>query len=124
MSAATVQIQHAADRLGLPLELISIHYGDSHLAETPLMAGGSNQTATIFAAVQAAVEQVHREMLKLAQKNSASPLAGAKYEQLMARDGGLYRTGGHGSGATYTAILRGANKDFLEVEQDRARHRK
>ena len=70
MGTATAQIQHAADRLGLPLERVTFQYGDSSLPDTPMMAGGSNQTATIFAAVQAAVEQVHRELLKLAQKRS------------------------------------------------------
>ena len=58
-----------------------------------MMAGGSNQTATTFAAVRAAVEQVHRELLKLAQKRSDSPLKGAKYEDVEARDGGLFRSG-------------------------------
>jgi xanthine dehydrogenase YagR molybdenum-binding subunit len=118
MGTATVQIQHAADRLGLPLEMVSFHYGDSHLPDTPVMAGGSNQTATIFGAVQAAAEEVHRELLNLANKNPDSPLAGAKYEQLEARDGGLYRTGEKGSGETYAAILRAARQDFMEVEKE------
>jgi xanthine dehydrogenase YagR molybdenum-binding subunit len=120
MGTATVQIQHAADRLGLPLELISFHYGDSKLSETPIMAGGSNQTATIFAAVRAAVEEVHQELLKLAQKDPESPLAGAKREQLEARNGGLYQTGGATTGATYAEILRKANQDFIEVEAESA----
>ena len=81
MGTATAQIQHAADRLGLPLHRVTFQYGDSSLPDTPMMAGGSNQTATIFAAVRAAVEQVHRELLKLAQKRSDSPLHGAKYEE-------------------------------------------
>src|SRR6185503_21104455 len=68
MGTATVQIQHAADRLGLPIERVAFHYGDSKLPDSPVMAGGSNQTASIFAAVQAAVEKAHRELLKLAQK--------------------------------------------------------
>ena len=42
MGTATVQIQHAADRLGLPLERVTFHYGDSKLPDTPVMAGGSN----------------------------------------------------------------------------------
>ena len=81
MGTATVQIQHAADRLGLPLHRVTFQYGDSSLPDTPMMAGGSNQTATTFAAVRAAVEQVHRELLKLAQKRSDSPLKGAKYRR-------------------------------------------
>ncbi len=93
MGTATAQIQHAADRLGLPLHRVTFQYGDSRLPDTPMMAGGSNQTATTFAAVRAAVEQVHRELLKLAQKRSDSPLKGAKYEEVEARDGGLFRSG-------------------------------
>ncbi len=118
MGTATVQIQHAADRLGLPLEMVSFHYGDSKLADTPIMAGGSNQTATIFGAVQAAVEEIHRELLKLAQQDPDSPLAGAKYEQLEARDGGLFRIGEKNSGETYVKILRRAKQDFVEVETE------
>src|SRR5262249_12619390 len=42
MGTATVQIQHAADRLGLPLQQVTFQYGDSYLPDTPVMAGGSN----------------------------------------------------------------------------------
>ena len=118
MGTATVQIQHAADRLGLPLERVSFHYGDSKLADTPVMAGGSNQTATLFAAVQAAVEDIHRELLKMTQQIPGSALAGAKYEDLEARDGRLYRKGEKSSGETYTDILRGAKQDSIEVERE------
>ena len=116
MGTATVQIQHAADRLGLPLERVTFQYGDSKLPDTPLMAGGSTQTVSIFAAVQAAVEEIHRELLKLAQKNSSSALAHAKYEEIEARNGGLYRSGAPASGETYVQILRRANRDSIEVE--------
>lgn len=57
-----------------------------------MLAGGSNQTATTFAAVRAAVEQVHRNLLKLTQKRSDSPLKGAGYEEVEARDGGLFHS--------------------------------
>jgi xanthine dehydrogenase YagR molybdenum-binding subunit len=67
MGTATVQIQHAADRLGVPLANVTFEYGDSRLPDTPLMAGGSNQTATMVAAVRTAVEELQKEVLKLAQ---------------------------------------------------------
>jgi xanthine dehydrogenase YagR molybdenum-binding subunit len=118
MGTATVQIQHAADRLGLPIERVTFHYGDSSLPDSPVMAGGSNQTASIFAAVQAATEELHRELLKLAQTGEDSPLANAKYEQLVARDGGLYRRGAAGSGETYVEMLRRANRDSVVVETE------
>jgi xanthine dehydrogenase YagR molybdenum-binding subunit len=116
MGTATAQIQHAADRLGLPLQRVTFQYGDSSLPDTPMMAGGSNQTVTTFAAVRAAVEQVHRDLLKLAQKRSDSPLKGAKYEDLEARDGGLYRTEAGARGETYAAILQRAGQPSLEAE--------
>ena len=116
MGTATVQIQHAADRLGLPLHRVTFQYGDSSLPDTPMLAGGSNQTATTFAAVRAAVEQVHRELLKLAQKHSDSPLKGAKYEDLEAHNGGLFRAGDRANGETYAAILRTAGRASVEAE--------
>jgi xanthine dehydrogenase YagR molybdenum-binding subunit len=115
MGTATAQIQHAADRLGLPLHLISFEYGDSGLPDTPMLAGGSNQTATIAAAVHAAAEEIHRDLLKLAGRSSGSALKGAKYEQVEARDGGLFRAG-QKDGETYAAILQNAGRNFIEVE--------
>jgi len=118
MGTATVQIQHAADRLGLPLDRVAFHYGDSKLLDTLVMAGGSNQTASIFAAVQAAVEEAHKALLKLAQKTPGSPLAGAKLDQIQARDGGLCRTGDQGRGESYVDILRHAKQDSVQVEAE------
>ena len=117
MGTATAQIQHAADRLGLPLHRVTFQYGDSSLPDTPMMAGGSNQTATIFAAVRAAVEQVHRELLKLAQQ--AFRFAAERRE---IRRGGGARTAGcfdrrdAAQGETYAAILQKAGQASIEAE--------
>ncbi|WP_445501268.1 xanthine dehydrogenase family protein molybdopterin-binding subunit [Microvirga sp. G4-2] len=113
MGAATVQIQHAAERLGLPVDKVSFQYGDSALPDSPITAGGSSQTVTIAAAVQPAVEKLHRELLKLV--GDDSPLAGAN--EIEARDGGLFRTGEANAGETYASILQRAGKDFVEVEE-------
>ncbi len=116
MGTATAQIQHAADRMGLHLDQVTFQYGDSNLPDTPVMAGGSNQTATIFAAVQAAVEQVHLELLKMAGKRADSPLHGVKFENVEARDGGLYRAGTLDEGETYAAILQKAGQASVQAE--------
>lgn len=116
MGTATAQIQHAADRLGLPMHRVNFQYGDSSLPDTPILAGGSNQTATIFAAVREAVEQIHRELLKLAHKRSDSPLHSAKYEEVEARNGGLFRQGDPSSGETYAAILQKSGQASVDVE--------
>ena len=115
MGTATVQIQHAAERLGLPIDNVSFEYGDSTLPDSP-MAGGSCQTVSIAASVQAAIEKAHRELLRLARGNPQSPLTAAKYEQTGLRDGGLFRIDDSASGETYAAILRNAGKEFLDVE--------
>ena len=120
MGTATAQIQHAADRLGLPMHRVNFQYGDSSLPDTPILAGGSNQTATMFAAVREAVEQIHRELLKLAHKRSDSPLHGAKYEELEARNGGLFRQGERASGETYAAILQKSGQASVEAEPSSA----
>jgi xanthine dehydrogenase YagR molybdenum-binding subunit len=115
MGTATGQIQHAADRFGLPIDKVSFQYGDSNLPESP-MAGGSCQTVSIAAAVKAAIERAHRALLTLARNDDKSPLAGAKYEQIQARNGGLFRTEDANKGETYSAILRRAGQEYIEVE--------
>ncbi|MEJ7618629.1 MAG: xanthine dehydrogenase family protein molybdopterin-binding subunit, partial [Pyrinomonadaceae bacterium] len=81
MGTATVQIQHAAQRLGLPLDKVSFEYGDTDLPESP-QAGGSNQTISVVASVAAAIEKAHREILALAGDDYDSPLSNLKYEHI------------------------------------------
>jgi xanthine dehydrogenase YagR molybdenum-binding subunit len=52
----------------------------------------------------------------LAGKRADSPLKGAKYEQVEARDGGLYRMEDASQGETYSAILQKAPQGSIEVE--------
>ncbi len=93
MGTATVQIQHAAQRLGLPFDRVSFEYGDSALADTKIMGGGSSQTVSVIAAVDAAIDKALRALLKLAARHPDSPLAGLRYKDVEVRDGGLYRSG-------------------------------
>lgn len=115
IGAATVQIQHAADRLGLPIDRITFRYGDTALPDAPIVAGGSSQTISIAAAVEAAVEKAHKTLLALGPGDA--PLSGAKYEEVEARDGGLFRIGDANAGETYTAMLERAGRDCIEVEE-------
>jgi xanthine dehydrogenase YagR molybdenum-binding subunit len=113
MGTATVQTQHAADRLGLPVDRVTFEYGDTDLPASPV-AGGSNQSAAIIAAVIAANDVLIKELLKLAGKDS--PLAGAKPDEVHGRDGGLFRIDKPGDGESYESILRRAGKDHVEAE--------
>jgi xanthine dehydrogenase YagR molybdenum-binding subunit len=113
MGVATSQLQAAADRLGLPLRCVAFHYGDSDLPSSP-MAGGSCQTLSIAASVRAAAEELVRQLLALSGKDS--PLHGAGYEDVIARDSGLYLAKEPSRGASYAEILRQAGKEYVEVE--------
>lgn len=117
MGTASVQLQHAADRLGVALNCVEFHYGDSRLPDSPL-AGGSNQTISVMASVRAAVEKLQREVLKLAQKDTQSPLRGAKFDDVVARNGGFCLKSNSAKGATYVDLLRNAGKPYVEVEAE------
>jgi xanthine dehydrogenase YagR molybdenum-binding subunit len=113
MGTATVQAQHAAERLGLRLDQVTFEYGDSALP-AGTVAGGSSQTASVGAAVIAASEAFFKEILKLA--GNDSPLAGLKSHQVEARDGGLCKTGDPDCYESYVSILRRARRDELVAE--------
>jgi xanthine dehydrogenase YagR molybdenum-binding subunit len=85
MGTATVHAQVVAERLGLPLEQVQMLYGDTDFPGA-VLAGGSQQTASIGASVTAHRSLV-KELLKLA--GNDSPLAGLSPEEAGAFEGGL-----------------------------------
>ncbi len=115
MGTATVQVQHAADRLGLTVDLVSFEYGDTSLPKCPL-AGGSNQTASIVAAVTAASQALITDLL--AHVPHDSPLAGCRAKDVQARDRGLWRIADPTRGATYVRLLESSGRDHVECEAD------
>ncbi len=120
MGTATVQTQHAAERLGLPMEKVRFEYGDTNLPQAPV-AGGSNQTISIALAVQQACEKLQRELLTLAKKDKDSPLAGSNFDDVRACDSGLFRRDKRETGESYVAILARLKQDFLEAEAESGR---
>jgi xanthine dehydrogenase YagR molybdenum-binding subunit len=115
MGTATVQAQHAAERLGLGFEDVTFDYGDTSLPSGTL-AGGSSQTASIGAAIIAATDALLKELLKLA--GNDSPLAGLKREEVEARDGGLSKRDEPDRRESYVSILRRARRDEVVGEAD------
>jgi len=112
MGTATAQTQLCAVRLGLPMEKVSFGYGDSALPGA-VLAGGSQQTAVVAAAVTAAHAALCAELLKLAGRES--PLAGLKPEQVRSRDGGLCKVDDAGCWESYADILARAGRDEVDV---------
>jgi len=113
MGTATVQAQHAAERLGLPLDRVTFDYGDSSLPAGTI-AGGSSQTASIGAAIIAANDALTEALLKLS--GNDSPLAGLKAEEVEARDGGLGKVDDPTRFESYVSILERARRDELVAE--------
>ncbi len=112
MGTATAQTQLCAVRLGLPMDKVSFDYGDSTLPGA-VLAGGSQQTAVVAAAVKAAHAALCAELLKLAGRES--PLAGLKPEQVRSRDGGLCKADAADRWESYADILARAGRDEVVV---------
>lgn len=115
MGTATVQAQISAERLGLPVTAVTFDYGDTRLPPSPV-AGGSNQMASIGAAVIAAHGKLVSELLKLA--GNDSPLSGLSVDEIESRDAGLAQQGDSSRHETYASILRRARRDSITVQEE------
>ncbi len=115
MGTATAHSQVAAERLGLPLDRLEFAYGDSTLPGT-VLAGGSQQTASIGAGVIAAHRALVTELLKLA--GNDSPLAGLKPEEVGGLDGGLCKLDEPERCESYASILARAQREDVTVEAE------
>lgn len=114
MGSATAQGQNLADELGLPFDKVSFQYGDSLFPEAPV-AGGSNSTISVGAAVKAACDEAKKKIHGLVGEDDASPLKGTRFDEVEFRDGGIYRKS-DSSGETFAAILRRFELDKVEAE--------
>jgi xanthine dehydrogenase YagR molybdenum-binding subunit len=115
MGTATVQTQHAAELLGLPIEKVQFNYGDSTLPWAGV-AGGSSQTVSIALAVQQTTDKVLKEIISLVHKDASSVLKGASIDDVRMANEGVFRKQQPLIGETYAAILKRAKKDFVVAE--------
>jgi xanthine dehydrogenase YagR molybdenum-binding subunit len=115
MGTSTTTAMVTAERLGLPLESVDVGYGDS-LIPGAILAGGSQQTAAIGAAVIAAHRALVAELLKLA--GNDSPLAGLSPDDVGSEDGGLVKLDEPTRRESYASILDRAQRDSVQVTQE------
>ncbi|MFA6154110.1 xanthine dehydrogenase family protein molybdopterin-binding subunit [Mesorhizobium sp.] len=115
MGTSTVNTQIAAERLGLSLDQVSVEYGDSTLPGV-ILAGGSQQTAAIGAAVIAAQRLLVTELLKLA--GNDSPLAGLSVDEVGGYNGGLAKLDEQDRHESYASILSRAGRNEVTVEAE------
>ncbi|WP_010160629.1 xanthine dehydrogenase family protein molybdopterin-binding subunit [Sphingomonas sp. PAMC 26617] len=112
MGTSTTTAMVAAERLGLPMDKVEVRYGDS-IIPGAILAGGSQQTAAIGAAVIAAHNALVAELLKLA--GNDSPLAGLSADQIGSEDGGLARLDDATKRESYVSILERAQRTSVTV---------
>ena len=118
MGTATVQRQHAADRLGLPLDGVTVKIGDTNLPFAA-MAGGSSQTVSVGAAINAASVKLAGELLRMA--GNDTPLAGLKSDDVEFADRGLRKIGEPARYESFESILkRSARSEISVVGESRA----
>ena len=115
MGTSTANTQIAAERLGLPMDAVTFEYADTKLPGV-VLAGGSQQTAAIGAAVIAAQHKLVEELLKLAGKES--PLHGLKPDEVGGHNAGLCAMNDESRCESYVSILKRANRDDLTVEAE------
>ena len=115
MGTATTHTQVAADRLGLPMDRVLFRYGDTNLPGV-VLAGGSQQTASVGAAIAAAHRELVKELLKLA--GNDSPLAGLGSAEVGGLNGGLCSLEEPERQESYVSILTRAQQDELCVEAE------
>ena len=113
MGTATTTTLVAAERLGLPMDKVTVEYGDSRQPGV-VLAGGSQQTASIGAAVIEAQRALVTELLKLA--GNDSPLAGLKPDEVGGHDGGLCKLDDPTRCESYVSILTRAQRDTVVVD--------
>ncbi len=113
MGTATTQTMVTADRLGLSMECVTVTYGDSHLPGV-VLAGGSQQTASVGAALIAAHRKLVTKLLKLAGKDS--PLAGLDPDDVIGQHGNLCKLDSPECRESYVSILARAGREGLTVE--------
>ena len=112
MGTATVQRQHAADRLGLPLQSVTVRIGDTSLPFASF-AGGSSQTVSLGAAINAASVKLAGELLRLA--GNDTPLAGLRPGDIEFADGGLRKIDEPSRRESFASILKRAARSGISV---------
>jgi xanthine dehydrogenase YagR molybdenum-binding subunit len=112
MGTSTTQTIITAERLGLPLERVTVAHGDSSFPGT-MIAGGSSQTASIIGAVIAAQRALVEQLLALASDDSV--LAGLTADEVGSRDEGLCELADPSRWESYSRLLERAGRDELTV---------
>jgi xanthine dehydrogenase YagR molybdenum-binding subunit len=111
----TFMSQIAAEMLGVPLYNVAAKLGDTSLPEAPV-EGGSWTTASLGAAVQEACIGLRGQLLKMAQRQDGSPLAGARLDDVAFVDGNIRRKDDPSRAVSLTDAMRAGGVERIEQQ--------
>lgn len=111
----TAMAQIAAETLGLPLKDVEFKLGDTNLPMSPV-EGGSWTVSSNGSAVKMACEAVGKRLFKLAQDIADSPLADAKFEDVIFEDGQIKLKKEAAKSVSIKEILRRCDSETIEEE--------
>jgi xanthine dehydrogenase YagR molybdenum-binding subunit len=112
----TIMAQVAADMLGLPLENVTVKLGDSTLPQSPV-EGGSWTAASVSHAIAITAGEIRKELLRLAKKMPASPLAGANPDDVTLADGTIVSKKDASQTVSIADAMRHGAVDRIEREK-------
>ena len=111
----TIMAQVAADKLGLPIDNVSIKLGDSSLPQSPV-EGGSWIAASVSNGIATTAEAIRNELLRLAKQMPASPLANAAPDDVALADGKLVSKRDPSRAVSIADAMRQGAVDRIEQE--------
>jgi xanthine dehydrogenase YagR molybdenum-binding subunit len=112
----TIMAQVAADKLGLPLDSITIKLGDSTLPRSPV-EGGSWLAASVSNGIATTANAVRKELLRLAKQMPNSPLSDAKPDEVVLEDGKLVSKSDASRAVSIIHAMRHQAVDRIEREK-------
>ncbi len=115
--AYTAFTQIFADTIGMPVEAVTVELGDSSFPEAPT-AGGSQLTASLGSAVQAAARNARAQLVQLAIADPKSPLHGANPDDIDAAGGKLFSKSNPSRKAAFADVVAANGGAPVEVRGD------
>jgi xanthine dehydrogenase YagR molybdenum-binding subunit len=112
----TSMTQVASDALGLPMSRIRFTLGDTTMPRAPIHAGAQTM-ASVGSAVLTACTALRDAFVRDAVVDPASPLSGARPEDVSVAGGRLFVTAAPGRGESYQEILRRRGRPSMDSRQ-------
>jgi xanthine dehydrogenase YagR molybdenum-binding subunit len=113
----TIMAQVAADALGLPVDRVRFELGDTDLPPTPPSVGSATASST-GPAVNAAAMAARQKLVQMAIADAASPLHGAREDDVRAADGRLSLASDSSKSETVEALIARNGGQPVEARVD------